>query len=64
MTLSMLIETTNIVEQNIALERIQYFIATHIHGCLFIDETNKDAIAKYNAVRCSKGYYTQVQEQV
>jgi hypothetical protein len=47
MTLSMLIETANIVEQNIALERIQYFIATHIHGCLFIDETDEDAIAKY-----------------
>ena len=47
MTLSMLIETTNIVEQNIALERIQYFIATQIHGCLFIDETETNATAKY-----------------
>ena len=47
MTLSMLIETTNIVEQNIALERIQHFIATQIHGCLFIDETETNATAKY-----------------
>jgi|TARA_R110002124_G_scaffold87305_1_gene224786 hypothetical protein len=47
MTLSMLIETTNIVEQNIALERIQHFIATQIHGCLFISETETNATAKY-----------------
>ena len=46
-TLSMLVQTDNIVEQNKALERILHFSNTTLHNTLFINQSDTDAICKY-----------------
>ena len=47
MTLSMLIETEDIIEQNIALERILHFGMIVLNNCVFINQTDTKAIQKY-----------------
>jgi hypothetical protein len=47
MTLSMLVETEDIAEQNIALERILHFSATALNNCIFINQNEVGAIQKY-----------------
>jgi hypothetical protein len=47
MTLSMLIETENIAEQNIALERILHFVMLVLNNCVFINQSDDKAIKKY-----------------
>ncbi len=47
MTLSMLVETEDIKEQNIALERILHFVMVVLNNCLFINQNDEEAIKKY-----------------
>ena len=47
MTLSMLVETEDIAEQNIALERLIYFLGHVINNCIFINQNNTKASKKY-----------------
>ena len=47
MTLSMLIETEDIIEQNIALERILHFGMIVLNNCVFIHQADTKAIQKY-----------------
>jgi hypothetical protein len=47
MTLSILVETDNIKDQNIALERILHFITVVLNNCLFINQQEEEAIHKY-----------------
>lgn len=47
MTLSMLVETEDIGEQNIALERLIHFVIHILNNCIFINENNVKEIKKY-----------------
>lgn len=47
LTLSMLVETTNSREQNIANERIDYFIKSILTNSVFVNQEQTCAIAKY-----------------
>jgi len=46
-TLSMLVETDNSREQNVANERIDYFIKTILTNAVFVNQEQSCAIAKY-----------------
>jgi hypothetical protein len=48
-TLSMLIETTDIHEQTVALERIAHFISLIMQNCVFINGEHKNEMKKYKA---------------
>ena len=50
MTLSMLVETEDIKEQNIALERILHFVMVVLYNCLFINQNDEEAIKKYKEI--------------
>ena len=41
------IETNSIREQNIAMERISFFLSEHLNSCIFINEINKKMIDTY-----------------
>jgi len=47
MTLSLLIETEDISEQNIALDRILHFVMLVLNNCIFVHQTDLKAIQKY-----------------
>lgn len=47
LTLSLLVETESIREQNIAMERAEYFLANVLQNSLLINVTDKIAIDKY-----------------
>lgn len=48
MNAGMIIDTFDVVEQNIAIERMNYFITTALEDCIFVNQDEKEAIAKYN----------------
>jgi hypothetical protein len=52
MTLSILVETDNIKDQNIALERILHFITVVLNNCLFINERLVSCIGSCNNRKC------------
>lgn len=43
------VETENIREQNIAMERINYYFDAYLDSCIFVQETEKKAIERYSA---------------
>lgn len=45
--ISFLIETSDIIEQNTAIDRVGYFIYNCINHSLFIQDNEKEAIGKY-----------------
>lgn len=45
--ISFLIETTNIIEQNTAIDRVGHFIYNCINHSIFVHETEVEAIQKY-----------------
>jgi hypothetical protein len=47
--LSMLVMTESIPEQNIAMDRISYFLAESLESCIFVKSTEKKVIEKYVA---------------
>ena len=47
MTLSMLVETEDILEQNIALDRLVHFVGYILNNCIFINSENTSEIKKY-----------------
>jgi hypothetical protein len=47
LTLIMSVETDNQKEQNIAIERINYFLASYIDNSIFVNEKDKEAIELY-----------------
>lgn len=47
MSATMTVHTENVADQNIAIQRMQYFISEQIEDCIFINEKEKDAIEKY-----------------
>lgn len=49
MTANMTVETEDAREQNIAIERLMYFIQEQIENSIFIHESEKEAIQKYKA---------------
>lgn len=48
MSVSMLVETESIREQNIAMERIKYFLHECLENSVFVCEANKEAIELYS----------------
>ena len=46
-SLQMDVETDSIREQNIAMERICFFISEYLNNCIFVNETNKKMIDTY-----------------
>lgn len=48
-TLSILVETTSIGEQNIAMERTDYFLTALLQNSVLVHNTDTDAIKKYMA---------------
>lgn len=48
MNASMIIETFDQVEQNIAIERMNYFLSDVLEGCIFIQDTELEAMEKYS----------------
>jgi len=46
-TLSMLVETESIKEQNIALDRMVHFLGQVFHSCVLVKQDDQDAIKKY-----------------
>jgi hypothetical protein len=46
-TFIMSVETENAKEQNIAIERLNYFIASYIDNSIFVNEKDKASIEKY-----------------
>jgi len=48
-TISLLIETENPYEQNVAMDRVIHFLQGVIQGSILIDKTQKAAIKKYKA---------------
>ena len=49
MSAKMEVQTEDVREQNIAIERMNYFLSSHIEDSIFVQDTEKDAIEKYNA---------------
>jgi hypothetical protein len=49
-TLSMLVETESIKEQNIAMDRIIYFLREVIQNSVLVHSSNQDVIEKYQSV--------------
>ena len=49
-TLSMLVETESIKEQNIAMDRIIYFLHEVVQNSVLVHSSNRDAIEKYQSV--------------
>jgi hypothetical protein len=47
MTANMVVETEDAVQQNIAIERLSYFLTEQIENCIFINENDKEFIQKY-----------------
>lgn len=47
LTLSMLVETESTREQNVAIERINYFLNTVLENCVFVYYTETEAIELY-----------------
>lgn len=47
LTLSMLVETSDPFEQNVAMERAFYFLNTIVQNVIFVNKTEKEAIEKY-----------------
>lgn len=47
MTARMIVETDDAEEQNIAIERMIYFIENRIEDCIFVYETNIESADKY-----------------
>ena len=45
---SMEIETFDQTEQNIAIERINYFLTDTLESCIFIQDTELEAMEKYS----------------
>lgn len=43
------VQTEDVREQNIAIERMNYFVSNHIEDCIFVQDTEKEAIEKYTA---------------
>jgi hypothetical protein len=48
-SLSMLVETDSIREQNIAMDRIKYFLSECLESSVFVEESEKKAIEKFQA---------------
>lgn len=48
-SLSMLVETDSIREQNIAMDRIKYFLSECLESSVFVDASEKKAIEKFQA---------------
>lgn len=48
-SLSMFVETDSIREQNIAMDRIKYFLSECLESSVFVEETEKKAIEKFQA---------------
>lgn len=47
MKLFMDVETDSVREQNVAIERTNYFLQYHLDSCIFVDSKLTDAISKY-----------------
>jgi hypothetical protein len=47
MNASMLIDTNDPREQNVAIERMNYFLSSIVEECIFVQDTEKEAIEKY-----------------
>lgn len=47
MTLHMSVDTDNELDQNIAIERLNYYILNHVENSLFINKNEVEAIKKY-----------------
>lgn len=47
-TLTMYVETENMHEQNVAMERMKYYIYECLEGCVFIEDSETDSINKYS----------------
>jgi hypothetical protein len=47
------VETESIIEQNIALERIHYYLYECLKHCVFVNENNVNAIDKYSTIDMS-----------
>lgn len=54
MNISMVIQTFDMLEQNIAIERVNYFISTILEESIFINNKEVEFIEKYNnaGLRC------------
>ena len=48
-TASMLVETTSIKEQNIALDRVVHFLRSVLHSSIFVHQKDINAINKYKS---------------
>lgn len=48
MNTSMVVETFDMLDQNIAIERMTYFISHTLEDCIFVNQEDKEAIEKYN----------------
>ena len=48
-TLYMEVETESIREQNVAMERIKYFLSDCLENCFFVQDTEHKVIEKYNS---------------
>lgn len=46
-SLCMSVETDSVREQNIAMERISYYLSEHLENCIFIQDSEKKVIEKY-----------------
>lgn len=51
LTLSMVVETESVREQNIAMERLEYFITQVIDSCVFIDSKEVESIENYKKAK-------------
>jgi hypothetical protein len=47
LSLKMEVNTESIKEQNIAMERIHYFLCECLGNCIFVQDTEKKVIEKY-----------------
>lgn len=45
----MTVETDDVREQNVAIERMNYFLTNQIEDCIFINEKDTDAVEKYRS---------------
>lgn len=48
-TLTLTVETDSIVEQNVAMDRIKYFLYEQIENCVFVQDSESKVIEKYQA---------------
>ena len=53
----MTVNTDDVKQQQVAIERMMYFISSQIEDCIFVFEEDKEAIEKYKkALNLNKNY--------